>query len=149
MGSMIPRWFNRLPSPLKNWKSGDLGKVFQDLDEGYNWFSSGSGLCIYSDEKTLTVEADVPGLTAKDIEVSMDPDGVVCIKGERKLEEKGKGKTIYRKAQQSFSYCLPLGDEVDLSQEPFASCKDGVMKIIFQKKQEKQKELKKIKIQGE
>lgn len=137
--SLLPRWFNRLPSPSRGWK-GDLSKIF--AEEEKDWFGI-QGLSVYSDDNSVTIEADVPGLTSKDVDVSLDQDGVLWIKGERKFEEK-KDKNYYRKSQQSFSYCLPLGDEIDFSEEPKAACKDGVMKITFAKRKEKQKESKKI-----
>lgn len=137
--SLLPRWFNRLPKP-GSWK-GDLSKFFQDLDErtGLN-----TGLSVYSTGDSVIIEANVPGLTAKEVDVSIDDDGLLWIKGERQLEEKSKDKNFYRKAQRSYTYCIPLGEEVDLTQEPIALCKDGVMKITFSKRKDKIKESKKI-----
>lgn len=149
--SLLPRWFNRLPSPFQS-KKGDLafGKFFSDLDENFDLFSTRpSGLSIYSDDQTLTIEADVPGLSAKEVDVSIDEDGILWIKGERKTIENDKEKNYYRKAQQSYAYCIPLSEEIDISSEPKANYKDGVMKIIFNKKKQKHKEAKKIQVEDE
>lgn len=144
--SLIPRWYNRLPSPFKR-KGGsfNIGKFFEDFEEDVNALATHpTGLSVSSDDKNIYVEADVPGLTAKDIEVSIDNEGLLWIKGEKKEED--RSKKYYRKATHSFSYCIPLWDEVDEKIEPQATCKDGVMLITFVKKKEKQVEAKKIEV---
>lgn len=44
-------------------------------------------LSVWEDDQTIRAEADLPGLTDKDIEVSIDRDQLV-IRGERKCEHK-------------------------------------------------------------
>jgi HSP20 family protein len=147
MGSLIPRWRNIFPSPRRAGELFNLGKFFDDLESQYEAFGTHlSGLSISSDDTSIYIEAAVPGLTAKEIEVSVDNSNVLWIKGEKKEEEKDKKKKFYRQSQTTFSYCVPLWEEIDYDQEPEAICKDGLMKIIFKKRKEKQTEAKKIKI---
>lgn len=90
-----------------------------------------SGLSISEDERNIYVEAAVPGVEAKEVEVTFH-QGVLWIKGEAKEEE--KGKKYYRKASQNFSYRLPVPGEIDPNKEPEASYKNGVMVVTFAKK---------------
>ena len=147
--SLIPRWKSRFPTP----RSSDLfnlGKFFEEMEGELEPFSSHpSGLSVSSDDQKIYVEAAVPGLTAKDVDVSVDNNNVLWIKGEKKEEEKDKKRKFYRQSQTAFSYCIPLWEEIDTSAEPEAICKDGLMKIIFQKKKDKQIEAKKIKVKEE
>ena len=146
--SLIPQWQNKFPkfggsaSELFN-----LGHLFENLEKELEALSPAqSGLSISSDDKSIYVEAHVPGLTAKDVEVSIDSNNCLWIKGEKKAEEKDKEKKYYKKSKLSFSYCIPLWEEIDASKEPEAVCKDGVMKVIFAKTKEKQIESKRIKV---
>jgi HSP20 family protein len=133
--------------PLRKKGPFGLGSFFEDIEEGFKALTSQpSGLSVSSDEKNIYILADVPGLTAKDVEVSVDGQGCLWIKGERVEEKNDKNKKFYRKAVQSFSYCVPLWNEIDESVEPEASCKNGVMRIVFKKKKDKQVEAKKIRV---
>lgn len=127
--SLIPRWFSR-----------ELENLLPKAP---------SGLSVSSDAEHVYVEADVPGLSPKEIDVSIDDDHVLWIKGDKKVVEEDKKKKYYRRSQTSFSYCVPLGDEVDESIEPTAQCREGVMMITFAKKEEKEKKgTKKIEVKG-
>ncbi len=143
--SLIPRWHDRSPMHFGR-RKGDsfgLGKFWEDVEENFNaMITHPSGLSVYSDDKTIYVEADVPGLTAKDVEVSIDAEGILWIKGEKK--EVNQNKKYYRKALHSFSYAVPLWDEIDEKVEPEATVKNGVMRVVFSKKKEKQASAKKI-----
>lgn len=141
--SLVPRWFSRFPKP--NRRMGELfnlSKFFEDLEDEMTTVPS--GLSVSSDEKNIYIEAHVPGLTSKDVEVSIDNDNILWIKGDKKEEVEEKNKKFYRRSQSSFSYCIPLWEDVDESVEPKAVCKDGVMRVTFAKKRDKQVESKKI-----
>lgn len=142
--SLVPRWFNRLPRPGRR-QGGDLfGHLFEDVEQELGGLPA--GLSISSDDKNIFVEAAVPGLTAQDVEVSVDNNNTLWIKGEKKEEARDKAKKFYHRSQTSFSYCIPLWEEIDMAVEPKAVCKDGIMKIVFAKKKEKQAEAKKIQV---
>ncbi len=148
MGSLIPRWQTKFPTPSRRVSDlFNLGQFFENFERELEIMGTTySGLSISSDDVSVFVDAHVPGLTAKDIEVAIDGNNCLWIKGEKKSEEKDKKKKYYRQSQVSFSYCLPLLEEIDQTIEPEATCKDGVMHIVFAKKKEKQTEAKKIKV---
>lgn len=150
---LVPRWHQKFPNLLGGKESGEgsnWGQFLQQIEEEFGALSSPhtKGLGISSDDKNVYIEAQVPGLNASDVDVSIDSEGVLWIKGE-KVEEEKKERQYYKKAQTSFSYCIPLRNEVDTSQEPQAHFKNGVMKITFPKRKEKQGSAKKIKVEEE
>jgi HSP20 family protein len=87
------------------------------------------GLSMYEDEKNIYVEAAVPGVDPKEVEVTY-ANGLLTIRAEKKEEKKDK-KYIHR-ATSSFLYRVDPGD-VDPNKEPEAVCKDGVMRVTFAK----------------
>ena len=69
---------------------------------------------VREDEGHFTVEADLPGVESKDIHVTAE-DGVLTIKGERKLEKK-ESKGGYERLERfegSFQRRFVLPDNVD------------------------------------
>jgi HSP20 family protein len=143
--SLIPRWRSLFPSPKKGSDFFNFGKFFEDFENNLENLNQ-SGLSVSNDEKCIYIEAHVPGLTSKDVEVTIDNNNVLWIKGQKKVEEKDKEKKFYLQSQSAFSYCVPLWEEIDTSAEPEAICKDGIMKVTFCKKKEKQIESKKIQV---
>jgi len=137
--SLIPNWFGS--------KTLGLDKFFGNIDELFS--NKNSGLSVYDDEKNVFVEAHVPGLTAKEVTVSIDDEGVLWIKGEKQAEERDQKKHYYKKSQCSFSYAVPLKGEIDDTVEPKAKVKDGVMSITFAKKKSEKRNSKKIRVEGE
>lgn len=151
--SLVPRWYNRLPRLLRK-KGGtdflNLGKFFEDLEEDLAPLGHyPSGISVSCDDKHIYIEANVPGLTAQEVDVSLDNEGILWIKGEKKEEKIDKEKKFYHRAQHSFSYCVPLFEEIDPDAEPKATCKNGVMYITFAKRKEKQVVSKKIPVKEE
>ncbi len=103
-------------------------------DEDEDWLtppSTQNGLSIYEDENKVYVEAAVPGIDPKDVDVTYQ-DGYVWVRGETK-EEEIKDKKYYRRAVSSFSYRVAVPGDVDASKDPEATCKHGVMTIAFAK----------------
>lgn len=89
-----------------------------------------SGLSIYEDDKNVYVEAAVPGIDPKNVEVTYDK-GILWIKAEKEEEE--KSKKYYRKASSSFSYRLLVPGNLDPNKEPQAEGKNGIMTVAFAK----------------
>lgn len=147
--SLLPRWYHRLPfgkGGNKNW----VNKWLDEMDQALELATSHpTGLTISSDDEHLYVEAHVPGLTSKDVNVSLDEDNVLWIKGEKEEEERDKKREFFRKAVNSFSYCIPLGEEINIDSSVNSWMKDGVIHLKFEKRREKQKRSKKIEIQQE
>lgn len=117
---LIPASFFRFPLMKFPWEDEDF-----DLAT-----TSGSGLTVSEDEKNVYVEAAMPGLEVKDIEVSFDK-GMLWLRGQAKEEE--KGKKYYRRATRAFSYRVAVPGEIDSKKEPSANYKNGVMKVAFSK----------------
>lgn len=99
-------------------------------DETVSMASHSSGISVYEENDKVVVEAALPGVASEDIEVSQT-HGFLLIEGEKKEEE--KQRKYYRQAIRSFSYRIPLPGNADMSEDPKATFKDGVMKITFKK----------------
>jgi HSP20 family protein len=80
------------------------------------------------------IEADIPGVDPKDIEISME-SGVLTIRGERKAEqlEEGKGYKRVERAYGTFYRRFSLPDTAD-AEKVSASGKNGVLQITIPKK---------------
>jgi len=116
---------------------GHFPSLFEDMDEWFPQsmtFSNEQGLSVSEDQKTILVEAAVPGLKPDNIEISLD-QGTIWIKGQQAEEEKDKERSYYRKASRLYSYCTSLPESADLSQEPVATYEDGILKVVFSKKE--------------
>jgi HSP20 family protein len=117
--SMVPSSLFRLP--IQPWNE----------DEDWDLLSSShNSLSISEDDKFVYIEAALPGIDPKDVEVTFDK-GVVWIKGESQLED--TKKKYYRKLASSFSYRVAVPGDLDQNAEPEASSKNGVMSIKFAK----------------
>lgn len=120
---LIPRSFWSMPTRLPS--------IFDDQDD-WGSFLPASGLTISEDDKSVFIEAAMPGLTGDQIEVTFDK-GVLWLRGSANEEEADKTKKFYRKASSSFSYRVMVPGKIDESQEPIATYKNGVMKVAFHK----------------
>ncbi len=108
--------------------------LFEESEEE-GWlqdFSDPSGLSVYEDENTITVEASLPGLKLDEIEMTFEK-GVLWIKGEKSEEVEEKNKKYYRKATSSFSYRVAVPGDIDEHREPEALFANGMLKVIFSK----------------
>lgn len=84
----------------------------------------------------VTVKAEIPGMDPKEIDISIQGDTLI-IKGEKKEEKEEKGKNYYRMERRygSFSRSIDLPTSVDTNKVT-AECKNGVLEITMQKKEE-------------
>lgn len=83
----------------------------------------------------VTVKAEIPGITPKDIDISLSGD-VLTLKGEKKAEreEKGKNYHLVERSYGSFSRSLRLPAAVDADKIE-ATYKDGILIIACPKKE--------------
>lgn len=125
--------FDLVPSTFWSFPSFRIPSLWEDLEEEEKELTRGipSGLSVSEDDKNIYVEAAVPGIEPKDIEVTFDR-GILWIKAEAKEEE--KKKKYYRRASRSYSYRVAVPGEIDEKTEPSATCKNGVMTVVFSKK---------------
>lgn len=132
---------------LINWrpKTYDLLKGFGDMDDrlfGLTLFPQEKGFLkagwpaidVTEDKANINIKADLPGLKQEDIEVNVDEDGILTIRGERKSETETKEKNYHRveRSYGVFERSLQLG--VPINREAVkASYKNGVLEIVLPK----------------
>lgn len=92
--------------------------------------NNNGGLSISEDEKNVYVEAAVPGVEPKDVEITFDK-GMLSIRAE--TSEKEEKKKMIRQSRRSFMYQVAVPREIDYGVEPEAKCKNGMMTISFAK----------------
>lgn len=99
-------------------------------------------------DKSYQVCAEIPGMSEKDINVSMK-DNSLIIEGERrnetKNEDKKKGTFHSEFSYGRFYRTIPLGDDVDIEQVR-ASYQDGVLTVDLGKRADMNKKSRKIDI---
>ena len=100
------------------------------------------------DDKAYKVSAELPGLDAKDVEVSVSGDRLV-LKGEKRQQQEEKNKNYYlsERTYGSFerSFELPVSVDRDKIAADFSR---GVLTITIPKTAEVQKQQKKIEIKS-
>jgi HSP20 family protein len=88
---------------------------------------------IKEENERFVLKADIPGVDAKDIEVTME-DGVLTIKGERKheSEEEANGYKRIERSYGSFYRRFSLPDSAD-AERVTAKGKNGVLEVVIPK----------------
>lgn len=88
---------------------------------------------VKEEDKRFVIHADVPGVKAKDIDVSME-NGLLTIRGKRESEVKEEKSNYLRVERSSGSFLrqLSLPDAVDQNKIE-AKCTDGVLEITLPK----------------
>ena len=90
---------------------------------------------IKEETQHFLIEADIPGVEPKDIDISME-NGVLTLKGERNAESRDKGKNYKRveRTYGSFYRRFSLPDTAD-AEKITANGKHGVLQITIPKKE--------------
>jgi HSP20 family protein len=140
------------PRPARPMRS--LREMFEDMDRLWDGFPSllrmrpfaaepaWPAIDVFERNGSLTVKADIPGMTAKDIDITVNEDSVT-ISGERTEEKEVKEKDYYRSERSygRFMRQVPLPSGVD-REKAQATFKDGVLEVSFPLKEEaKQKKI--------
>lgn len=112
------------------WRVPAINRFWDDEEEMSIQPTVSGNVTIAEDEKSVYVSASLPGVDPKDVEITFDK-GVLWMKGETKEEE--KGKKFYRKATSSFSYRIAVPGDIDITIDPKADAKNGVMTVAFTK----------------
>ena len=96
---------------------------------------------VVEDKNEVTVKAEVPGLTEKDINLSWH-DGVLRIRGEKKneKEEKENGRYYRECSYGSFSRDIRLDNTVDWKKAQ-AKYKNGVLSVKLPKTESSKKSI--------
>lgn len=104
---------------------------------------------IRDENNQIKIEAELPGVSEKDVEVSLSRDAVI-IRGEKKYEAEEKERGYYRveRSYGSFERAISLPVDVDRDKVQ-AKFKNGVLSITLPKSPEAMQQTKKIPIQTE
>lgn len=103
---------------------------------------------VYEDDKAIRVQADIPGVEPKDVDVNIE-GGRLTVHGERKLEKEDK-KENYRRVERSygsFTRSFTLPDYAD-TEKVDASFKNGVLDITIPKRPEEAKKSRKVEVKS-
>lgn len=102
---------------------------------------------VVDNEKEYVVKADLPGLTAKDVEVRVT-DEQVTIKGEysEQKEEKNKNYVLRERRSGSFLRTIPFGVAIDPDKAK-ATFKNGVLELVLPKAEVDKRQGKQLRIQ--
>ncbi len=101
---------------------------------------------VYEDAEGVTLMAELPGMTASDIDLRIE-NGILTLKGERKLERE-EHKDNYRRQERFFgafmrSFTLPSTVDADRVR---AESKHGVLTVFLPKREETKPKQIKVKV---
>ena len=134
---------------VKPWKPfRELATLREDMDRMWNRFLGewpslepfggewAPSLDVSETKENIVVKAEVPGIDAKDIDISLSND-LLTIKGKKEQEKEEKEENYHRveRSYGSFSRSVRLPREVH-SDKIKASYKNGVLKITLPKAEE-------------
>ena len=119
---------------------GPLGRIGNPLMEGqFAW----PRLELSETDKSVTVTAELPGLSEKDVEVEIT-NGVLSIRGEKKADRSDDSKFVSECYYGSFERQISLeGVEEDKAQADF---KNGVLIVTLPKSEQSNRNIKRIAI---
>ena len=91
-----------------------------------------SHLNVYEDERSVVVEAALPGLNKEEVDVIFH-EGVLTIRGNKKEEAEDQKRKYYQKADRTFNYQMAVPGLIDENEDPKAEFKNGITKVTFHK----------------
>jgi HSP20 family protein len=99
-------------------------------------------------QDAMVITADLPGLKAEDVEVTVE-DGTLSIRGERKLEEVAEGETYHRveRLYGAFERTFTLPNSIDVEKIE-ARFSNGEMVLALPKREESKPRSVKIKVEN-
>lgn len=106
-------------------------------------------LDVRQSDKAYEISVELPGVKPEEVDVSID-NGVLTIRGEKKMEEEHKDKDQIRveRSYGSFARALTLPDDAN-PDGCEASFKDGVLKITLPRREEAQQQRRKVEIRSQ
>jgi HSP20 family protein len=104
---------------------------------------------VKEDSKMITVNAELPGMEEKDVEVLLT-DNALTLQGEKKEEKEDKGEGYYHMERKygSFRRVIPVPAGVD-TKKVKATFKNGVLTVLIPKTEEEKAKGKKIPVSTE
>jgi HSP20 family protein len=144
MFDLVPWEKTKTLSKLRKEMDDLWGRFFGDTGfPGFGETVWGPPLDVKETKENIMVSAEIPGLNAKDVEVTISGD-LLTIKGEKKQEKEEKEESYHliERRYGAFSRSIRLTSEVD-TKNVKASHKEGVLTIILPKSEKaKEKEIK-------
>lgn len=159
----LPRW-EREGRPFDSFRR-EMDSLHRDMDRlfGSMWSDGlGSGMLpdaaqsgeimpqldVIEDDKGFRVQADLPGMDEKDVEVTLS-DRILTIRGEKKAEKETKEKDYYcrERTYGTFRRSLEVPASIDATKIE-ASFKKGVLTVELPKTKEAKEKVKQIQIKA-
>jgi HSP20 family protein len=116
-----------------------LDRAFEEVDGERGWTTTDQfpRTNIYDTGKSFVLKAEVPGLTEKDVNLTLTQD-VLTLSGERKVETP-EGYSVHRRERSPmrFSRSFALPAKVD-PEKVSATIKDGILAVTVEKAAEVQ-----------
>jgi HSP20 family protein len=103
-----------------------------DIWDDDTFDQNNSHLNVYEDKNKVVVEANVAGVADEDVDLTFEK-GVLWIQAKKQEEESDDERKYYSRSSFSYSYKVAVPGDVDISKEPEAEIKNGVLKVEFQK----------------
>ncbi|MCC7473989.1 MAG: Hsp20/alpha crystallin family protein [Pirellulales bacterium] len=154
MKTLVPRGVSRQPSlwghdpftALREEMCDLRSRLFGDGEEGWFTGTMVPALDLSETDNAVEVRMDLPGITAKDIDIQINGN-VLTITGERREEKEEKGKTFHRveRSYGNFSRSVTLPCTV-IESEVAAEYHEGVLCVKLPKAEESKAH--KIKVKG-
>ncbi|PJB81311.1 MAG: molecular chaperone [Acidobacteria bacterium CG_4_9_14_3_um_filter_49_7] len=120
--------------------SDRLNRMFEEMS-GFNPDTELTGswspaVDVSESETAIEIKADLPGMTEKDIDVTVE-NNTLTIKGERKFENEDKRENYHRIERQygSFYRSFQLPNTVDVTKIN-ADFKNGILELALPKREE-------------
>jgi len=153
-GSVREWLFDEPFTALQHSINDELQRFTRRFGTGLDWepmFGSAlaPALSVSEKDNVIHVEADLPGLDAKDIDVTVDGD-LLTLKGERREEQEEKGRYTYRRERRfgAFERTVRLPARVQADKVSAAFHK-GVLTIDMPVVPEDKKRAQKIAVKGD
>lgn len=136
-----------------------MNTVFEDFEHGFglttpvpSWGWNHSfvpEMDVSEDPQRYTVQAELPGMDEKNIEVTVD-DHQLILKGEKRDEREEKGKGYFRSERHfgSFTRTVPFTCEID-KEKVRATFKNGLLNIELPKTVDAQVARRKVPVRSE
>ena len=125
----------------QNWMSNIFNDIFDD-NFMVRTSTTAPAINVVEKDRSYELELAAPGMTKEDFNVTIDNEGDLVIKMEKKEETKDEGKKKGRFLRHEFSYAkfqqtMVLPDDVD-REKISATVQDGVLKVALPKIENKE-----------
>ncbi len=127
---------------------GDWDDPFAFLRDREGWTAFSPPACVFEDEEAVVVRAEIPGITEKDVAISIR-EGMLVLSGEKKEEKEEKTKDSHwtERTFGRFERRIALPAEVD-GGKASATCKDGILTVTLPKTPKAKSAVRKIEVQA-